>query len=111
MHHHLCQAINEHELIFLRYNDGRLRIIEPHAYWSSPTGKPLLRAFQRSGFSVSQQPRGWKTFRVDQILSAQPAGQTFRAPRAGYDPFSSSIGRIYAMIPVEPPSFLRAPAF
>lgn len=108
MREHLCQAIHQRQVLYFRYSDGRLRVVEPHAFWLSPTGRPLLRAFQRSGFSVSGQPRGWKTFRADRIMSVEDSGQLFSAPREGYDPFSGgSVGRFLAMIPPDLPDWMR----
>lgn len=110
LHRQLIDAIESRQVLIFRYKDGRLRVVEPCSYCMTGGGAPLLRAYQRSGYSLSGQPRGWKTFRADLIQSIEHNGEHFTEPQPGYEPFGvSSISAIFAMIPQELPEWLTAP--
>ena len=79
----LQNAISERLLVTIDYFPG-VRVIEPHALGIGSDGQPLLRAFQRSGVSLSGDVPNWKLFRVDRIRAANTNGEQFATPRAGY---------------------------
>lgn len=77
------QAISAQLLIEITY-DEYSRVVEPHAYGITEDGDYLLRAYQVSGGSESNQSVGWKLFRVDEIRSMRVLDGTFSGPRDGY---------------------------
>jgi hypothetical protein len=78
-------AIQRRLMIVLNYKPGE-RLIEPHAYGKSKEGKFLLRAFQVSGASHSNEHVNWKLFRIDRMASLSLSAQTFSGPRPDYNP-------------------------
>src|SRR6185312_7719591 len=83
MHSLIIQAINEKRLIALNYDPGD-RIIKPCAYGTGSDRQGLLRAFQTSGASASDEHVDWKLFRTDRIRSIKILTQTFASPPLGY---------------------------
>lgn len=83
MHSLIIQAINEKRLIALNYDPGD-RIIEPCAYGTGSDRQGLLRAFQTSGASASDEHVDWKLFRTDRIRSIRILNLKFAAPQSGY---------------------------
>lgn len=86
MEYHIAlftRAIN-HKLIMRIYYDPGWRDIEPHALGRSSQRDFLLRAYQVSGASASNERTDWKLFRVDRIGSIEPEAASFFAPREGY---------------------------
>ena len=79
----IVKAIAERRAISLDYSPGS-RTIEPCAYGVSADGHFLLRAFQTSGASASEEHIDWKLFRVDRIRSLRLLDQQFAGPRPGY---------------------------
>lgn len=57
----ICQAIRHRKLLMLRYR-GRRRLVIPHCYGITTTGKPGLRAFQVRNTSQTRQLPAWKLF-------------------------------------------------
>ncbi len=111
LHERLCAAIEARHVLYFCYKDGELRVIEPHCYWETAFGALLLRAWQRSGFSESGEPTGWKTFRVDRLLAFESTSQRFEGPHEGYVPFGSiSASRYFAFVPPEVPEWIEAPS-
>ena len=109
-HERLIDAIQNQQVLYFCYKDGQLRIIEPHCYWRTSFGALLLRAYQRSGYSESGAPTGWKTFRVDRLLAFEPSRLTYDGPRPGYAPFNqTSVSRYFAFIPPEMPEYMSSP--
>jgi predicted DNA-binding transcriptional regulator YafY len=79
----LTAAIEGRRLVSIWYDPG-VRVVEPHALGYGSDGQVLLRAFQVSGASASDQPVHWKLFRLDRITDAKLNGGVFRKPRREY---------------------------
>ena len=67
---------------------GHERVIYPMVLGRSSKGKPLLRGYHLSGWSVSRNTtvdKVWRMFRTDRILSMTFTGSFFRLAPAGYN--------------------------
>ncbi|MBH25391.1 MAG: hypothetical protein CMH57_13280 [Myxococcales bacterium] len=108
MHDQIQEAILDQQVMFLRYRDGRLRIVEPYCYWETPRGQRMMRAYQRSGYSASGEAEGWKTFKVADIRGFKERGERFELPpREGYSPFDMPVARFFAMIAPDVPAWVN----
>jgi hypothetical protein len=91
-------AIRERLKLQLIYDWGH-RVVEPHAYGVGEEGQELLRVYQVGGASQSNEPIGWKLFRVDEIRSLQVLSETFSGARPGYKRGDKAMTRrIYAQL-------------
>ena len=79
----LTEAIQNKLQLRIFYDPGE-RLIEPHTLGYSANRNLLLRAFQVSGASSSNEHRDWKLFRLDRIGSLEPTDGSFDSPRTGY---------------------------
>jgi len=70
-------------LLEFDYN-GHHRIVEPHTYGVSSTGKDTLAAFQTQGTSDKGTVPDWKQFTVDKVKHLKASGTTFTGTRPGY---------------------------
>lgn len=67
---------------------GHERVIYPMVLGRSSKGKQLLRGWHLNGWSVSQNrkiEKIWRLFRTDRILSMTFTGSFYRLPPAGYN--------------------------
>lgn len=65
--------------------DGQDRTVEVHAIGASKTGKPMMRAYQVDGGSISGAEEGWKLFSIKRIPEIpRILSSAASAPRAGY---------------------------
>ena len=76
----LCKAILEKKVIRFYY-DGGYRLAEPHCYGISKDGNELLRAYQTCGYSESNNPVGWKLFRLDELSNLSTTEDSFSSSR------------------------------
>ncbi len=79
----IVDAIQHKKRLQIHYPPGS-RLIEPHTLGFSKDGHQLLRAFQVSGASESNEHKDWKLFRLDKLTSQCENGDTFAGPRSGY---------------------------
>lgn len=88
---------NQQTLSF--YYDGQPRIIEPHTYGVTTTGKESLRGYQIQGEHASShgnQP--WHLFTVSKVVDLQCTGKAFNGARQGYKRSDSAMLQIYAQL-------------
>jgi len=83
MNQRICNAILHRNVLRLVYDWGN-RIVEPHCYGINDKDHELLRAYQTSGDSKSNESVGWKIFRVDELNQLTVLDQGFASPRLGY---------------------------
>ncbi len=93
----ICDAIRRKRLLSFWYRSGYCTV-EPHTHGESSDGQELLRAFQFMGSSESEEPTGWKLFRVNEIRNLTLLEANFLGPRRGYDPNDIAMELIYCQL-------------
>lgn len=89
------QALRSGKVLELRY-DGWIRCVEVHAVGYARDGNALMRVWQVSGGSNSNEPRGWKLLRCDEASTAHLSAQLSGGPRPGYRRGDRAMSRIIA---------------
>jgi len=90
----ICEAIRLHQILRFYY-DGGFRLVEPFCYGLGTSENELLRAYQIGGASESNEIRGWKLFKVDEISLMSIIDDTFENSHQGYNPNDSIMQQIY----------------
>src|SRR5882757_275924 len=80
-----CDALRSGHVLELRYG-GYSRSVEVHAVGFTKEDNPVMRVWQVSGGSVSNEPVGWKLLRLDEATEAVVTQQRSHAPRPEYKP-------------------------
>ena len=88
-----CEALRSGQVLELRY-DGYTRMVEVHAVGFTKEDNAVMRVWQISGGSVSNEPVGWKLLRLDEATGAVVTHQKSLAPRPGYKPGDAAMKRI-----------------
>ncbi|MGY3531455.1 hypothetical protein ACVISU_004223 [Bradyrhizobium sp. USDA 4452] len=78
-----CEALTKGCVLELLY-DGYFRLVEVHAVGFTQEGNAIMRVWQTSGGSVSNEPVGWKLLRLDEATGANVTNVRSAAPRTGY---------------------------
>jgi hypothetical protein len=78
-----CKALRDGKRLELRY-DGFSRVVEVHVVGTDTAGNQAMRVWQVRGGSNSNEPVGWKLFRLDEAFSAFVTDEKSEAPRVGY---------------------------
>jgi hypothetical protein len=91
---HIIDAMTAGLCVELRYHNY-LRLVEAHAFGRSHAGHDVIRVWQVSAGSVSNEPIGWKLFRLDEARGVHVSEQTALAPRPGYRKGDRAMALIY----------------
>jgi hypothetical protein len=92
-----CQALNARCVLHLLY-DRYFRMVEVHAVGVTKDGNDIMRVWQVSGGSVSNEPVGWKLLRLDEATGATLTEVPSAAPRQGYRRNDPAMQRIICQI-------------
>lgn len=93
----ISEAIDSRRLLEFIY-DGHRRVVEPHTFGVSRTGKDTLAAFQVEGTSSRGVVPAWAQFTVDKIEGLKLVDQSFADARPGYTRGDSRMKTIYNQI-------------
>lgn len=80
-----CDALRTGKVLELRY-DGFVRAVKVHAVGFTKDDNAIMRVWQISGGSNSNEPVGWKLLRLDEASGAFITTAQSQAPRPGYKP-------------------------
>src|SRR5262245_53322076 len=92
-----CEALKNGRVLELRY-DGYHRCVEVHAVGYTKDGNPIMRVWQVSGGSVSNESTGWKLLRLDEATGAVISNDQSSAPRSGYRHNDRAMERIVCQL-------------
>lgn len=79
----IIEAIKKRKLLKVTYPPGE-RLLEPHTLGYGSQQQILLRGYQTSGASASEEPVNWKLLRVDRVKEIELTPLSFQGPRPGY---------------------------
>lgn len=85
------------KVLALKYH-GFSRVVEAHALGMSSKGHMVLRAYQLSGDTLSDNSEGWKLFSVSSIDNARMTDEVSQAPRPGYQPGDKGMVKIIQQV-------------
>jgi hypothetical protein len=92
-----CEALSSGLVLQLQY-DGYFRMVEIHAVGFTKDNKEIMRVWQVSGGSASNEPVGWKLLRLDEATSAILTNERSAAPRPGYKRGDAKMRRIICQL-------------
>jgi hypothetical protein len=94
----LSQFIGARLLIQFKYQ-GKTYKVEPHLLGKNYQQQDCLLAWVSSGLSHTNSIKNnWHTFLLNNISELEATEQRFSKQRPGYDPYESSMSRIYYRI-------------
>lgn len=97
MNQDIINAIKKREQLTFRY-DGLQRIVEPHTYGVTTTGKESLRAYQVQRGHVSGHNQPWHLFTISKMVDLHTTGSKFQSARPGYKRQDKAMQQIYAQL-------------
>ena len=92
-----CQALKAGKCLQVSY-DGFMRIVEVHAVGFTAEGNAVMRVWQVSGGSSSNEPVGWKLLTLAEARASAIASEASAAPRRGYRRGDPAMSRIVCQI-------------
>jgi hypothetical protein len=94
----IISAIKNKQTLSFTY-DGHHRVVEPHTYGLTTTGKESLRAYQvQGGYASSHNNEPWHLFTLSKMIGLQCTGNGFDGARNGYKREDSAMQQIYAQL-------------
>lgn len=83
MRNTIIQAIREKRILAFTY-DGHPRVVEPHCYGLTRTGKEAIRCYQTGGTGVRPDATPWHLMTVSKMIGLQILEDSFSTTRPGY---------------------------
>ena len=93
----ICEAIAGRRLLMLAYK-GVLRVVEPHLYGRTTTGREALSAWMRPGWSRADPEGGWRLFHADAFRELQALPERFAGARAGFNPADAHFAEVFCHV-------------
>jgi hypothetical protein len=93
----ICDAIANRRLLMLGYK-GVLRVVEPHLYGLTTTGREALSAWMRPGWSRVDPEGGWRLFHTDDFRELQALPERFDGARAGFNPADAHFVEVFCHV-------------
>jgi hypothetical protein len=90
----LSKAIGARMFVQFSYR-GYVFVVEPHLIGRNHDMQNCLRAWTLTTDSASDVQAGWHCFNIDDISDIQLLEKRFDKIRPGYDPYDSTMSRIY----------------
>ena len=90
----LSKAIGARMFVQFNYK-GQVFVVEPHLLGRNHNMQNCLRAWTVTTDGVPDAKAGWHCFNVNDISSIQLLERRFAKVRPGYDPYDSTMNRIY----------------
>ncbi len=97
MNQTIYDAISKKQVIKFTY-DGHFRIVEPHTYGISTTGKETFRGYQIDGTSFRGPVPDWRPFTISKIQDLEVTGDYFFTTRPGYVKNDSMMREIFIQL-------------
>lgn len=97
MRDEIMKAIGSRSLLRVNYGAGS-RVIEPYCLGETRKGSLVVRAYQVSGASESNEGEGWKLMTVEKILELEVLPEQFANIRKEYNPDDKAMDVIHAKI-------------
>src|SRR5262245_58597266 len=98
MNKSICEAIRKRAVIQFRYNDDKVRVVEPQCHGISTAGKEVFRGYQTSGHSKSRQSRAEKLFEVSKISGLKETGESFSEPGPHFNPHDKAMAYVHCCL-------------
>ena len=108
----LKKSINEQRCAAIRYDQGGIRVVEPHAMYTDERGELVVDCYQTGGHSASgRRLPFWKRMRVKKIASISLLNDTFEARvDRGFSPSKPRYKQnVVAIVGAGKPCFLYSP--
>lgn len=97
MNYSLCEAIREKRILTFVY-DGHPRVVEPHCYGLTRTGKEAIRCYQTGGSGVRPDATPWHLMSVSKMIGLQVLTESFLSSRPGYRRGDDHMTTIYEQL-------------
>jgi WYL domain len=91
----LSKAIGARLLVKFEY-EGESHLVEPHLLGQNKQNQSCLIAWRTS--KDGQQKQGWHCYLLSRMQQASLQEERFTKKRPGYDPYDSTMSRIYYRI-------------
>lgn len=94
MNQNVATAIREKRLLSFTY-DNHQRVVEPHCYGLTRTGKEAIRCYQVRGTGKDPHGSPWHLMTMDKVGALQLLEETFATARDGYRRGDKGMATIY----------------
>ena len=95
----IISAIRERVVLEFMYN-GQPRTVEPQTYGISTAGRPVLRAYQRAGGSISSRLNGLRLFDLAKMSRVKRTAARFLKARPEHNPDDNGMKEVRATLPL-----------
>ncbi|MDX5421168.1 MAG: WYL domain-containing protein [Hymenobacteraceae bacterium] len=90
----ISKAIGARLLIRFSYNHEE-HVVEPHLVGQDMQKQDCLCAWRKSKIAADSAKECWRCYHLSEIKDLEVLEQRFSSKRPGYDPYDSTMSRIY----------------